>query len=69
MTAVSIELNGRPHDVNEDTTLAGLVEDVTGALRGSAVAVDGEVVPRGQWADYRLHAGQTVELISAVQGG
>jgi thiamine biosynthesis protein ThiS len=32
------------------------------------VAVDGEVVPRGEW-DSELREGQRVEILQAVQGG
>jgi thiazole synthase len=37
--------------------------------RGTAVAVDGEVVPRGKWHDELLHDGQEIEVLHAVQGG
>ena len=37
--------------------------------RGVAVAVDGEVVPRGEWRRTRLREGQQVEVLRAVQGG
>jgi sulfur carrier protein len=64
-----IELNGRPHELSDDTTLALLIESTTGAVRGSAAAVDGLVVARGDWAGYHLNAGQRVEILTAVQGG
>jgi sulfur carrier protein len=37
--------------------------------RGVAIAVDGEVVPRGKWSDIQLKEGQRVEVVRAVQGG
>ena len=37
--------------------------------RGLAVAVDGDVVPRGEWQDRVLEEGQRVEVLRAVQGG
>jgi sulfur carrier protein len=64
-----IELNGSPHELAEAATLGTLIETVTGSTRGSAVVVDDEVIPRNGWADYALHDGQRVELITAVQGG
>lgn len=64
-----IELNGTPHELAEGTTVAALIEAVTGSVRGSAVVVDDEVVPRGHWPAYPLRDGQHVELITAVQGG
>jgi sulfur carrier protein len=33
------------------------------------VAVDGEVVPRGQWQQTELSDGAHVEIVVAVQGG
>jgi sulfur carrier protein len=37
--------------------------------RGVAVAVEGEVVPRGAWARTSLAEGAHVEVVAAVQGG
>jgi sulfur carrier protein len=34
-----------------------------------AVAVDREVVPRGEWATTQLTAGAHVEILTAIQGG
>ena len=34
-----------------------------------AVALDGEVVPRGEWATTEVREGQQVEVLHAVQGG
>ncbi len=66
---MTITLNGSARDLAVGTTVAGLIESVTGTTRGSAVVVDGEVLPRAQWATYELRPGQSVELITAVQGG
>lgn len=64
-----IELNGEPREVADSTTLAALMAQLIGSTRGSAVVVDGEIVPRSEWASRRLRPGQSVELITAVQGG
>lgn len=66
---MTITLNGRPHELPDATSLAGLIAELTGSDRGSAVVVDGEVVPRSAWPDTTLRDGQVVELITAVQGG
>jgi sulfur carrier protein len=49
--------------------VATLIEALAGTTRGSAVVVDGAVVPRGDWQTFALRDGQEVELITAVQGG
>jgi sulfur carrier protein len=33
------------------------------------VAVEAEVVPRGEWGRRRLHEGERVEVVTAIQGG
>jgi thiazole synthase len=68
---MKIELNGSACDLAPGATLADAVRE-TGAepdARGVAVAVDGEVVPRGGWAETALSDGQRVEVLAAIQGG
>lgn len=66
---MTIELNGAPRQIRDGTSVAELIREITGAERGTAAVVDGEVVPRSSWATTTLRAGQTVELVTAVQGG
>jgi len=67
MTAVIV--NGHRRDVGDPATVATLIEALTGSTRGSAVVVDGAVIPRSDWQTFPLRDGQEVELITAVQGG
>jgi sulfur carrier protein len=66
-------VNGIARDVPDGATVAELVRDSAGvdarAARGTAVAVDAEVVPRSEWETTALHDGQQVELLRAIQGG
>jgi sulfur carrier protein len=66
---MTLTVNGEQRSVADDLTLDALLIEVTGSTRGSAAAVDGEVVPRGEWTTYRLRDGQAVEVLTAVQGG
>jgi sulfur carrier protein len=50
-------------------SVAELVATVTRVRRGVAVAINGEVVPRGEWAARRLAEGDSVEILTAAQGG
>jgi thiazole synthase len=68
---MTVELNGRQVDLPEGATVAAAVH-ASGAdaeSRGVAVAVDGEVVPRSEWDGTTLSAGQSVEVLAAIQGG
>jgi sulfur carrier protein len=66
---MNLVVNGEARQVADDLSLDTLLRELTGATRGSAAAVDGEVVPRSEWTTYRLHDGQQLEVITAVQGG
>jgi sulfur carrier protein len=65
-----LTVNGR--DVVEggdDLSVQALVERLTAARRGVAVAVNGTVVPRSTWAAVPLADGDRVEVLTAAQGG
>ena len=68
---MNLVLNGRPAELPDGATVADALAqlDLPGAGRGIAVAVDAEVVPRGQWPATPLHDGARVEIVQAVQGG
>ena len=65
-----LTVNGR--DVVESgdgLSVAELVERLTAARRGVAVAVNGTVVPRSAWETSRLADGDAIEVLTAAQGG
>lgn len=68
---MNVYVNGVERQVPEPTTLADVLPAAAGeaAPRGVAVALDGEVVPRGRHASTALHDGARVEIVTAVQGG
>ena len=68
---MNVLLNGETAELDDDATVATALEalDLPGAGRGVAVAVDAEVVPRGQWSKTQLHEGARVEILRAIQGG
>jgi sulfur carrier protein len=66
-----VAVNGVEREISDGATITGVLAalDVPGHARGVAVAVEGEVVPRGRWTTTRLREGDRVEVLSAVQGG
>ena len=68
---MTILLNGEARELAPGTTVRALLEalDVPGGARGVAVAVDAEVVPRGEWETTELDDGARVEVLRAIQGG
>jgi sulfur carrier protein len=64
-------LNGTETELSDGATVQAALTalDLPAAGRGVAVAVDAEVVPRGQWPRHELHDGARVEILRAIQGG
>ena len=64
-----LTVNGEPRDLPADCSVAMLVALFTPAVRGVAVAVNSEVVPRSTWDTASLADGDRVEVLTAAQGG
>ena len=68
---MNVVLNGQARELRDGALLVDAIA-ASGApddRRGVAVALDGEVVPRGEWDATALHDGARVEVLQAVQGG
>jgi sulfur carrier protein len=67
----AVQINGAPIELPAGATLDQAVREAGAPEggRGVAVAVDGHVVPRGDWPGTPLRDGQRVEVLHAVQGG
>ena len=66
----SIRFNGSEHRITA-ATLDQLLDEMgfDARRRGIAVALNGQIVPRGSWAVRKLESGDRVEVVGAVQGG
>jgi sulfur carrier protein len=67
----TVILNGEECRLPDDATIDVAVAEAGApeAGHGVAVAIDGEVVPRGEWQLRHLRDGDKVEVLHAVQGG
>jgi sulfur carrier protein len=65
----SLLVNGVPRNMAAGTTVDDVVTLIAPDKRGVAVAVNGEVVPKSAWLDTTVGAGDTVEVLTAAQGG
>jgi len=66
---MNVIVNGQPVELSDGATTAAAVQVLTSAPSGIAVAVNGEVVRRGDWESTPLADGDQVEVLTAVQGG
>ena len=65
---MKIVVNDEAVEVDERTSVAGLLETLGFPDKGIAVAVDWSVLPRSEW-ELPLSDGAKVEVVTAVQGG
>jgi sulfur carrier protein len=68
---LKIQLNGEEKDMDGITTLADLLRrlEMDPEVPGIAVARNGSVVPRRDFATTSVAEGDRVEIVRAVQGG
>jgi sulfur carrier protein len=65
-----IVVNGEPAaELQPGLSVRALLDALGAPDRGVAVAVDAEVVPRGEWDAFAVPDGARVEVLTAVQGG
>ncbi|BCI51315.1 thiamine biosynthesis protein ThiS [Mycolicibacterium litorale] len=65
---MNVTVNNEDVELDEQTTVAQLVQRMGFPEKGIAVAVDWSVLPRSEW-ETPLRDGARVEVVTAVQGG
>lgn len=66
---MQIVLNGKPQEVPEGATIAGLIEQLNLANQACAVEVNKALVTKANHASHTLSEGDSVELVTLVGGG
>lgn len=68
---MKLVVNGEPMEFTGQSTVSDVVERVAPARRkrGTAVAVNGEVVPRTSWDSTALSDDDRLEVLDAIGGG
>jgi sulfur carrier protein len=65
-----VVVNGAPAELDDGTRVADVVEDAApDSARGTAVALNGEVVERSRWSSVALSDGDRIEILHAIGGG
>ncbi|AAQ67070.1 MULTISPECIES: sulfur carrier protein ThiS [Porphyromonas] len=66
---MQVTINNQPITCLEGMGLAALLEAERIQVERTAIAVNGEVVPRASWPDFRLSEGDEILIIQATYGG
>ena len=66
---MTIKLNDKVYEIEEGTTLSSFIESLEIGVKGIAIAINYEVVPKARWSEVVLSDNQELMLIQAVSGG
>jgi sulfur carrier protein len=66
---VNIVVNGKPRELAQPISVAALLKQLEVPLRGVAVEVNHEIVPRSLHSEQLLADGDRLEIVSLVGGG
>ncbi|MEZ4523142.1 MAG: sulfur carrier protein ThiS [Thermomicrobiales bacterium] len=68
-TVMEVELNGKPIEIPENSTIGELLDGREIERRMVAVELNGEIIPRYDFDSTEIHAGDHLELLQMVGGG
>jgi thiamine biosynthesis protein ThiS len=66
---MEIFLNGEPQQVADNCNLLELIENLRLETKRLAVEINLAIIPRSQFDNYTLVAGDKVEIVHAIGGG
>lgn len=64
-----VSINGEPRRMEPGSAVQAVLSTLGAGATGTAVAVNGAVVPRSAWTSRELAEGDSVEVLTAVPGG
>lgn len=62
-------VNGAPREIPSGSSVAELLLDLELEVRGLAVEVNGQLVPRDSLSDWELKAQDEIEIVTLAGGG
>jgi sulfur carrier protein len=66
---ITLTVNGEKRQLPAETNLVRFLKDLEVDVRLVAVAYNGDVIPRKEYASVRLREGDTLEIVRMVGGG
>jgi thiamine biosynthesis protein ThiS len=66
---ITLTVNGEKRELPAGTDLVGFLKELEVDLRLVAVAHNGDVIPRTDYASVQLREGDTLEIVRMVGGG
>lgn len=67
--SIEIVINGKPVTLTGVLLVEEMLEKLELSSSGCALAINGEIIPRGQWRDVSVNQGDEISLFQAIAGG
>ena len=64
-----VNLNQKPHQVQEQTTLLDFVSQLDIPTNGIAIAINQNIIKKDHWGSTELQTNDNILIIKATQGG
>jgi sulfur carrier protein len=69
LKVITVFVNGAERQLNDNCSIAELIEALGYTGRRIALEKNGDIVPRSRYADSTLNEGDKLEIVVAVGGG
>lgn len=69
MNKITININGQPQQVAQQTSITDLLTELGHAEQGMALAINQTIISRSDWPDHYLQQGDELSLFQAIAGG
>ena len=66
---MEIVLNGSPHQLGDQVSVAELIDSLNLSEKAVAVAVNRQIISRPKWNAHQLQAQDQVDVVRAIGGG
>ena len=66
---ITVHINGAPRQMADSCSIAELIDTLGYTGKRIALEKNGDIVPRSQYAENTVNAGDKLEIVVAVGGG
>ena len=66
---LKVVVNNKEVEISDQATINALISEMNMPDKGIAIAINNEVIPKGNWSEFKLEKEMRITLIKATQGG
>ena len=66
---ITILINDKKNEISDNITISELLQENKTTIKGIAIAINNEVIPKNKWSSHQIINNDNVLIIKATQGG